>query len=185
MSAINRVKEDAARIIQDAKFEAITILVWGPGDPGSSASAKLRKAYAKRLQIKEVLKQEFPRATVHFSEDPEMIELGQGVKGQLRVEALQAKIADLVLMLDLSRGADLELDHFVPTYPWFRDKVHVFMPERYVSGTGLVNEVLKYIPRDNVEGFTEKEFKVCEVAKVKAVRAALAVALDSYLRHGA
>lgn len=183
MSAINRAKEDAARIIQDAKYEPITILVWGPGNPGARASAERRKAYAKRVQIKEVLKKEFPRASVHFSEDTEMIELGEGIRGQLRVEALQAKVADLVLMLDISRGADLELDHFVPTYPWFRDKVHVFLPEKYISGKGLVSEVLNYIPRDQVEGFSDKEFKVCEVATVKAVRAALAVALDSYLKR--
>src|SRR5690349_16932228 len=119
MSAINRVKEDAARIRQDARFEPITILVWGPGDPGAKAPAPRRKAYKKRVQIKESLKREFPRASVHFSEDPEMIDLGAGIKGQLRIEAVQAKISDLILMLDLSRGADLELDHFVPTYPWF------------------------------------------------------------------
>lgn len=183
MSGINRVKEDAARIRQDAKFEPITILVWGPGDPGLRASAARRKAYRKRVQIKESLKREFPRASVHFSEDPEMIELGVGIRGQLRIEAVQARISDLILMLDVSRGADLELDHFVPTYPWFRDKVHVFLPEKYVAGTGLVSEVLNYIPRNQIEGFTDKEFRECKVAKVKAVEAALGVALDLYMRR--
>src|SRR5437660_9209352 len=145
MSIVDRVKEDAERIRRDSKFEPITILVWGPGDPGAGAAADKRKSYNKRLQIKDVLRKEFPRASVFFSEDPEMIEIGEGIVGQLRIEALQAKISDLVLMLDISRGADLELDHFVPTYPWFREKVYLLLPEKYVSTAGLVADVLKYI----------------------------------------
>lgn len=112
-----------------------------------------------------------------------MIEIGKGLIGQLRIEALQAKIADLVLMLDLSRGADLELDHFVPTYPWFRAKVHVFLPAKYVSTKGLVADVFKYIPQDQIEGFSDKEFNRCDVATTKAVRVALSVAMDSYMRR--
>ena len=183
MSLADRVKQDAERVRQDSRYEPITILVWGPGDPGQKASTDRRDSYLKRLQIKEVLREKFPRASVYFSEDPEMREVGTGIVGQLRIEALQAKISDLVIMLDLSRGADLELDHFVPTYPWFRDKVHILLPEKYLSGTSLVADVLKYVPRDQVEGFTDEEFKRCEVATMMAVRAAQSAALNSYIRR--
>lgn len=181
MSGANRAKEDAERIKQDAKYEPIIILIWGPGKPRRRASLEQHRAYTKRLQIKDILKKEFPRASVHFSEDTEMAEIGEGIIGQLRIEALQAKVSDIILMLDLSRGADLELDHFVPTYPWFRDKVHVFLPKKYVITQGLVSEVLKYVPHDQVEGFSDEEFDSCNVATIKAVRAALSAALVSYM----
>lgn len=181
MSRANRAKEDAERIKQNAKYEPITILIWGPGKPGRRAPLERRKAYKKRLQIKDVLKKEFPRASVHFSEDAEMVEIGEGVIGQLRVEALQAKVSDIVLMLDISRGTDLELDHFVPRYPWFREKVHVFLPQKYVGTQGLVAEILKYVPHDQIEGFSDEEFDRCDVATVKAVRAALSAALAFYM----
>lgn len=181
MSRAKRAKEDAERIKQDAKYEPITILIWGPGNPGQRAPLERRKAYNKRLQIKEALIKEFPRASIHFSEDTEMVEIGEGIIGQLRIEALQARVSNIVLMLDVSRGTNLELDHFVPMYPWFRDKVHVFLPEKYVTAQGLVSEVLKYVPHDQVEGFSDEEFDRCDVATIKAVRAALSAALVSYM----
>jgi len=174
---------EANEIRASAHFEAIKILVWGPGDPGAGASEERRRAYAKRVQIKDVLRREFPRAEVYFSEDTEMINLSQGIRGQLRREALQARSADLVIMLDISRGADLELDHFVPTYPWFREKVYVFLPEAFVPPRGLVSEVFDYLRRDQVEGFTDQEFTECHVATRKAVQIGETVALEKRLRR--
>lgn len=80
--------DEARRIIDNAHYEAIKILVWGPGNPGQKASATKRRAYEKRLEIRKVLKEQFPRADVQFSEDPEMIRIARGVRGQLRKEAL-------------------------------------------------------------------------------------------------
>ena len=180
---MSRFKADADRIKEDALYEAINVLVWGPGNPGPVTSAETRAAYEKRLQIKDVLKGKFPRAEVHFSEDPEMINVSQGIHGQLRREALQAAAADLILMLDNSRGADLELDHFVPTYSWFRDKVFVFLPEQYVPPKGLVAEVFDYLRPDQVEGYSKQEFDLCHVATIKAVNAAHSIALSSLLKR--
>jgi hypothetical protein len=176
-------KREAEEIRNMAHYEAIKILVWGPGLLGENATEEQQKAYQKRVQIRDVLRAAFPRAEVYFSEDPEMIEVGSRISGQLRVEALQARIADLILMLDISRGADLELDHFVPTYPWFRDKVYVFLPEDYVPPKGLVKEVFDYLRDDQVEGFTQDEFLQCSVATDKAVRIAEVIALDKCLRR--
>lgn len=86
-------------------------------------------------------------------------------------------------MLDLSRGADLELDHFVPTYSWFRDKVFVFLPQRYIPPRGLVREIFDYLKPEQVEGFSPKEFRECVVATEKAVQVAETVALDMQLRR--
>jgi hypothetical protein len=112
-----------------------------------------------------------------------MIQIATGISGQLRKEAIQARTSDLVLMLDISRGADLELDHFVPTYPWFREKVYVFLPERFVPPQGLTSEVFNYLRPDQVEGYTDIEYESCVVASQKAVKVAETVALDKFLRR--
>ncbi|MHC4461819.1 MAG: hypothetical protein ACYS30_10350 [Planctomycetota bacterium] len=175
--------DEANEIRASARLVHIKILVWGPGDPGSGASDETRKSYEKRIQIRQVLRSGFPRAEVYFSEDSEMMTIGEGIIGQLRKEALQARNADLVLMLDIGRGADLELDHFVPTYSWFREKVYVFLPEEFVPPRGLVKEVFDYLRPDQVEGFTDQEFEDCDVATQKAVRIAETLAVDCLL-HG-
>ncbi len=169
--------QEANEIRANSHYEHIKILVWGPGNPGTGATPDRQRAYEKRLQIRDVLRTRFPRAEVYFSEDPEMIQITEGIPGQLRKEALQAKISDLVLMLDISRGADLELDHFVPTYPWFRDKVHVFVPERYMPPSGLVSEVFNYLRPEQIEGYSDADFEACVVATQKAVQVAEYVAL--------
>lgn len=176
-------RDEARRIIEDAHHEPIRILVWGPGDPGSKGSAQKRQAYEKRVQIRETLRHEFPRGEVYFSEDPEMTQIAAGIRGQLRREALQASLSDLVLMLDVSRGTDLELDHFVPTYSWFREKVYVFLPQRYVPPKGLVREVFDYLRPDQIEGFSPKDFRECTLATEKAVQVAETVALEMRLRR--
>jgi hypothetical protein len=175
-------KNEADGIRRDAHYVPIKILVWGPGDPGSGAPSEKRKGYEKRLQIRDILRTSFPRAEVYFSEDPELVEISKPINGTLRKEALQARIADLVLMLDVSRGVDLELDYFVSNYPWFREKVHVFLPERFVPPKGLVKEVFDYLKPNQVEGFTDQEFEDCYVATQRSICAAEAVALDYVLR---
>lgn len=178
-----RFKDDANRIKEDAKNSALKILVWGPGNPGPSAEKNKKAAYEKRKQIKDVLRKEFPRSEVYFSEDKEMKAISGDMIGQLEKEALQSAVADVIIMLDVGRGVDLELDHFVLTYPWFRDKVIVFLPAEYVSSKGLVSEVFKYINTNQVEGFTKAEFDRCDVAKIKAVKAVQSIAIILLLRR--
>lgn len=154
-----------------AKQVQLKILIWGPGDPGPKARGKRRKGYNKRCKIREVLRKEFPNSEVYFSEDPEMQRLGDGVIGQLSAEALQAFIADLVLTLDISRGADLEVDHFVLKYSWFRNKVYVFLPQEHVSSPGLAREVFKWLPvGEQLIGYTKDEFEHCTLATETAVK---------------
>jgi hypothetical protein len=84
-------------------------------------------------------------------------------------------------MLDIGRGVDLELDHYVEDYPWFRNKVHVFLPEKHVPPRGLVREVFERLMQNQFEGFTDTEFANCTVATVKAVRPALGIAFELML----
>lgn len=180
---MNNWKKEAEEIRENARYAPLKILVWGPGNPGPGASDEKRRNYEKRVQIRDVLRNEFHRAKIFFSEDPEMIEIAENISPQLRKEALQAKVANLVLMLDMSRGADLELDYFVPTYPWFRDKVHVFLPEKSVPPKGFVKQVFDHLREDQVEGFTDQEFEECSVAKQKAVRIVEIFCIDYCLRR--
>ena len=174
----------------EAQFRAfarnlpLRILVWGPGDPGPRATGTRRRQYQKRIQIRDVLRRTFPRADVRFSEDPLLQAITAYAGGQLRREAIHARLAHVVLMLTVSRGADLELDHFVPTYDWFREKVYVFMPQRHVRTAGLVRDVLDRLHPSQVQGFTPRELTSCEVATVRSVEAVDAVATNLLLRDG-
>lgn len=171
--------EEANALLKAAYYEPIKVLVWGPGEPPKGSDDR---AYKKRVQIKDLILEKFPRSEVYFSEDPEMQKLSAMMKGHLRKEALHAKLSDLVLMLDVSRGADLELDHFVPTYSWFREKVYVFLPEKYVSSKGLVKDVFDYLREDQIEGFTDEEFEKCTLATEKALRIAQSVAITKRMQ---
>jgi hypothetical protein len=175
--------QEAEDILRQARREEIKVLVWGPGDPGIGTTEEKKKAYEKRLKIREALRKEFPFAEVFFTEDPEMQGLGFPGITTLELEALQASIADVVVMLDISRGTDLELDYFVPNFTWFRDKVYVFLPERHVPPRGLVKEVFDYIHPKRVKGFTEAEFEECKVATEWAVNGALSAAIKKRLQR--
>jgi hypothetical protein len=176
-------REEASELLEVARYKPLRILVWGPGHPGGNAAADKLKLYNKRVQIKTVLRAQFPHSTVFMSEDQEMQELVRGIKGKLLQEAFQARTADLVLMLDTSGGVHLELDHFVPTYPWFRHKTYVLLPEEHVPPKGLAAEVFNYLTPDHVIGFSQAEFDNCTVVTQKAVNIATTVAVDQLLRE--
>ncbi len=179
MSSFDRVADEWYEL---ARRQSLRILVWGPGKPGSGATPEQERRYQKRCHIRDEVASVFEHSEVRFSEDPELDALTARVKRQVRKEALHAKWAQVILMLDVSRGVDLELDHFVPTYPWFRDKAHVFLPERYVGTGGLVLDVLKLLPAEQVIGFTDGDFDACRIAKEMSVEIVQELANDALLR---
>lgn len=169
---------EAQDIFDDSKHERLLILVWGPGVPDASTPADRRKGYEKRIQIKEVLTAEFPRASVHFSEDPDMLALGLPTMSRLDLERLHAAIADLIIILPISPGSQLELNHFIPTAPAIRDKISVLLPERHKSSPGLVTqEILDFLKKVKIIGYTQDEWDVCKVATEKSVQIGLEAAL--------
>ena len=66
MSGNEIYKLEYQKMMETARFQPITILVWGPSDPGDSAPLEKVKAYQKRLKIKTHLREEFPCAGVFF-----------------------------------------------------------------------------------------------------------------------
>lgn len=168
-------------IEKQARKQSLKILIWGPGNPGKKSNPKQKKAYKKRLQIRDSIRKEFTEAEVFLSEDPEMQKMTEKFSTELLRQAAQAAAADCIIMLDLGRGVDLELDHFVPKYSWFRTKVHIFLPKKYKDTRGLVKEIYKLVSKDQISYFTPTEFEKCTVAKEKAVNAVLSFALGSML----
>jgi hypothetical protein len=169
---MNDFEHEEQEIIALARQQRLKVLIWGPGDPGERDDPVAQKGYAKRRHIRGELKKNFPRSQVTFSEELEKSEV---IIGTLTQEAIQAKIADLVIILDISRGADLELDYFTK-YSWFRQKVWLLVPKEYVNTTGIIAEVFKLIPKDQMHGFTAEEFDRCDVAKIMSVNIVTTVA---------
>lgn len=161
-----------------ARHLYLKVLIWGPGEPGENSDDNAKAGYEKRCKIRETLKENFPNATVEFSED--LIE-PDSIDGPLDQEARHARIAHLVIILDISRGADLELDYF-SKYPWFREKVWLLVPQKYLDSPGLADEVYKLIPERQRQGFTSEEFDRSDVAKVMSVKIVAHVAMDKLLK---
>ncbi len=176
----DRFHEDILRIKEDIRYQPIRVLIWGPGSPRTEAGEK-SKEYLKREQIKQELSQRFPRAEVYFSE--ELMDIDLASERPLLQEAVHAKISDLIIILDLGRGAELELDHFVLQYPWFRNKVFLLIKEEYLNTHGLVIEVFKYLPPHQIKGFSEDDFEKCTVASSLAVEATEVACLEYLLTH--
>ncbi len=157
-----KAREEKLRTL--ARKQELLVLVWGPGDPGSKASANAQLGFRKRKQIKAEIEQIFPGANVRFSEDSDLQNMTDYMRRQLRREMVHARIADVIVVLDVSRGADLEVDHFIQKYAWFREKAYVLLPQKYVGTKGLVADVFDLLPRRQLIGFTEDELKTCHVA---------------------
>lgn len=144
--------------------QELLVLVWGPGDPGSKASAVEKLGFNKRKQIKKEIEKVFSEADVRFSEDPVLRKMTSYLGRELMREMVHAKLADVVILLDISRGVDLEVDHFVETYEWFRNKAYVLIPQKYVKTKGLIADVFKNLRDGHLIGFTDYELKHCTVA---------------------
>jgi len=156
----------------------IRVLVWGPGPPSAGSHSP---GYNKRLQIKAEILNSFPLSLVYFSEDQEMRDIAQHLTEQLLKEALQAKAVDMIIILDMSRGAEVEIDHFIETYDWFPSKAYVFLPDRYINTANLAGDVLGKLAEGHLVGFTQDEFKRCDVATIMAVKAVEQTITRKYL----
>ncbi len=172
----------AARIEQlrrECRREELAILVWGPGDPGPRGDQERRRVWEKRLQIKETLQREFPNAEIALSEDIQLRQLTSDLDDLLSEELAHAASADCILVLDLSRGAHVEVDRFT-MYPALAAKMWLLLPDRFVGTAGLISVVHEGL---KVRGFSPQEFEACSVARELAVKIVLSVAMHKRLRR--
>jgi len=158
-----RAGDRIAALKRKARQQQLVILVWGPGDPGSGGSDLARKYWVKRNQIRDNLATLYPNAEVLFSEDSALRDETRGLGTTLDQELLDASIADCILILDVSRGAHVEVDRFA-AIPDIAAKMTILIPETYVGGTGLVSQIHR---RATVVGFADAELDSCAVATIK------------------
>ena len=166
---------------QAIKLAPIRILVWGPGSPNRHASPVEKLSYKKRLRIRREIKKRFSNAVVQFSEDKDVVREYGWIDDQLTRQALQARSADLIIILNIGRGSSLEIDHFIETYDWFPSKAYILLPEQYVDTKGLVRTVFDKLPKHHIFGFSQKELDECKVATEKAIHITMQVATKIWL----
>jgi hypothetical protein len=170
MKAGSRIK----LLRRKARQQALLVLIWGPGDPGPGGTPDMRKYWEKRNQIREELTRTFPNAEILFSESDALRDHTRDLRDLLAEEMVHAAVADCILVLDVSRGAHVEVDRFA-LVPNIAEKMVVLLPDRYVGGTGLVSHVHN---RVRVLGFSDEELDRCDVATKKSVSLVDSFALE-------
>jgi hypothetical protein len=158
MTAQDRIR----RLRSAAREQKLVVLVWGPGDPGPNGSPEIQKFWAKRCQIREVLSARFPNSQILFSESDVLRDLTRDLNDLLAEEAVHAAIADCILVLDVARGAHVEVDRFA-SLPDVACKMTVLLPEKFPGNAGLAKHVHS---RVNARTFSNAELDRCDVATV-------------------
>lgn len=139
-----------------AENMTLNILVWGPTtkDPGISA---------KRVQIRDRLREVFKKADVQFSEDIEGVtrEAFEDTDNKLShvdLEQVQLMACDVCIVLDGSPGAAAE----IAVYSRSADcgKLCVFTPEKYKNVASFAGEVRRHL---HLEHYTDEEYAKCSL----------------------
>lgn len=142
-----------------AREVPLVVLVWGPGPTSVERGLTMSLIWTKRNEIRSRLKAHFPRSEVFFSEDPELRRNVGDLPTVLAEELAEAWVSDCIIVLDVSRGAHVEVDHF-SHIPEIAAKMHVFLPEEYV-GHGLARDVHRKVA--SVNGFTDDDLRDCNL----------------------
>jgi hypothetical protein len=171
-----RYKNEGRETTYLARQQQLIVLVWGPGDPGDFGSPEAKEAYGKRCLIRDVLRDMFPQSDIAFSRE------NQEILGQTDKLTLDAFDADAVIILDMSRGPHLELGRLTK-FPWFLEKLWLLERREYPGEPSLVAKQFKLIPQDQVQGFTDEEFRRSDVARIMSVKAVTTVAVRKLLRR--
>lgn len=171
--------ERIRKLKASARGVPLVILVWGPGAPGATASPTMALLWAKRREIRSRLRVEFPHSEVFFSEDPELRRNVDDLPTVLAEELAEAWVSDCIIVLDVSRGAHVEVDHF-SAIPEIAAKMHVFLPEEYVD-RGLAREIHRRVA--SVNGFTDDDLRECNVLG-RAIGLVMERAISRVIRPG-
>jgi hypothetical protein len=154
-----------------ARMEQLLVLVWGPGSSN-------KEYWGKRNQIRDEIKSVYKNAEVEFSESDVLRDHTRDLASLLVEELAHATVADCIIVLDVSRGAHVEVDRF-SSRPEIASKMTLLIPEEFVGGTGLVSHVHKHV---NVTGFSPSQFKDCNLATKLAISIVDGVAIDRLTR---
>lgn len=169
MNSAERIRD----LYRQAKSQQLVILVWGPGQPSPGAVGDPLLYWNKRVQIRDVLSREFPNSEVLFSEHAALRDYTRDLEDLLTEELVHAAVADCILVLDVSRGAHVEVDRFSEK-PSIAANMRILIPERFVGTTGLVGSVHQDL---RVKGFSDDELTRCVVATEMVVKIVLSFAI--------
>jgi hypothetical protein len=129
------------------------VLVWGSG-------AVDAEHHAKRIGIRQSIKEVFTNADVHFSEDLELREALPSV-GDLSVpeqELWHLAGSDLCVVMDTSKGAGEEIAHFVGSS--FAGRLLILTHERYREASSFPATLRKTA---NQIFYTDAEYLQCSL----------------------
>jgi len=163
------IEPDPPKLKELIYSQKLKVNIWGSGTSGTGDYPERELAICKRLQIRDAINEKFPKATVHNTE--------RGDQTRSTQEVRQAKESDLVILVDFrGESTELDLDSYVPLDPEFLGKVHAILPNRYVDSTCATDAVFGFIEKGCVNGFTDEEFRSCNV-RAKALEATETIAL--------
>jgi hypothetical protein len=117
-----------------SKALPLNILVWGSGKNNAVH-------YAKRVKIRDELATQFSNASVHFSEDPAVLEeLKKTVSSADNLTIPEQELwhlgaCDICIALDTTEGVGQEIAHFVNS-PWSY-KLLILTNEKYKASTSF------------------------------------------------
>ena len=165
MSFKKSIKQLAAYV----NVTEMAILIWGPGGEGG-------EHYEKREKIRQAIKNTFPQADVHFSEDPELKKITPGAD-ELTVpeqELWHLGACDVCIVLDTSKGAGEEVAHFVASR--FAYKLLILTSDRYKDATSFPAALRQ---GKNQIFYSEEEYRSCSLTS-RAMSRVKITALGKY-----
>ena len=143
----------------------VFVLCWGPGkdDP--------KELYAKRMELRDDLRNSNPNNKVITSEEIKDIDNRFAVLTDIEAEELQAREADLILVLLTSlkkiSGAHTEVLLY-RNVPNFYNKTILLLPklsQKEAKKLGFSAEVFDYFNTNNILYYTHDEFVSCEAMR--------------------
>ena len=175
---MNEFLKAATDSFEDLRWQPLKILIWGPGKPSRSSTIAKKKRYRKRLQIKTILRQLYKRADVYFPEDIRIRRMVRKIRSERDKALFIADMSDLIISLDMSRGADAEIDDFIPNFPSIKEKTYILIRNRYLNTSSYVeNAIFEDLPDSHLIGFSDWHYNKCNVATKMAPDIALSAAI--------
>ncbi len=146
-------KESARQIENSLQALDLNVLIWGAGT-GTPAH------YAKRLKIRQEVRQLFHRADVQFSEDLGSLLWGGGYLSLCEQELWHLAACDACIVLDTSKGAGEEIAHFINSR--YAHKLLIF--------THVTNKDISSFPASlrrtqNQYFYNDQEYEDCSLVK--------------------
>ncbi len=146
-------KEIARQVEHSLQALELNVLIWGTGEGYS-------EHYAKRVKIRQEVRQTFHRADVQFSEDLGGLVLGADYLSLYEQELWHLAICDACVVLDTSKGAGEEIAHFINSR--YAHKLLIFT---HVSQKDVSTFPASLRKAQNQFFYSDQEYEDCSLVK--------------------